>query len=456
MQDFFPSLAKTFNSGQTRSVILCGNVYDLFASSDQYEPLIPHMCKRSAVQGVIQLVYELNGPIRFTDEKQKETLRNAWVAWKSGVEDVNKLIIAEMKKSGPSQVKMLSDKFDQHILDAIGNPTTALEFLRQLTICSRIALKGNLLIIIEAADMLLPDGELSKLSDSQLHRIAVVQDWFSEPAFMKAGDSVILIAESRSLIHSRISHMPQVVSIEIKSPDTERRQHFIEYVCKEMGKEPTFDKGDGQKWTAVELAMVTAGLSLHAIRQLLAMALHSGQTISPSDVVDKVEEFIKSQVGEDVIEFSKPSHKMSDVVGFKQLKGFCNKEVIPRIRSKGKAALAGAAVAGAIGGGKTFIFEAVAAECSIPVLVLKNLRSMWYGQTDVIFERLRRVIEALDKLLIFLDEADTQFGGVGANAHETEKRLTGKVQAMMSDTRLDQRIPATTGVGELYQEKSVA
>ncbi len=55
---------------------------------------------------------------------------------------------------------------------------------------------------------------------------------------------------------------------------------------------------------------------------------------------------------------------------------------------------------------------------------------------DVIFERLRRVLEALEKVVIFVDEADTQFGSVGEGAHETERRLTGKIQGMMSDTKL--------------------
>ncbi len=40
----------------------------------------------------------------------------------------------------------------------------------------------------------------------------------------------------------------------------------------------------------------------------------------------------------------------------------------------------------------------------MPVLVLKNIRSQWFGQTDVIFERLRRVLEALEKVVIFVDE----------------------------------------------------
>jgi len=58
----------------------------------------------------------------------------------------------------------------------------------------------------------------------------------------------------------------------------------------------------------------------------------------------------------------------------------------------------------------------------------------------VIFERLRRVLNALAKVLIFIDEADTQFGGVGQDTHETERRLTGKLQAMMSDPQMRGRV----------------
>jgi SpoVK/Ycf46/Vps4 family AAA+-type ATPase len=190
-------------------------------------------------------------------------------------------------------------------------------------------------------------------------------------------------------------------------------------------------------WAGPEaLAQFTAGLSIHALRQLLVGAGHQGQPLQPTDVVAKVEEHIAAQLGDDVVEFKKPSHSLDDVVGFTRLKEFIHSELLPRFRSSGPDALPGAAVAGPIGGGKTFIFEAVAAGLDLPVLVLKNIRSQWYGQTDVIFERLRRVLEALQKVIIFVDEADTQFGGVDVTAHETERRLTGKIQQMMADPKL--------------------
>ena len=197
------------------------------------------------------------------------------------------------------------------------------------------------------------------------------------------------------------------------------------------------EKEELKLWgTQAQLATLTAGLSLQALFQLLKGAAHAREKLQPAEVVAKVESFIQNQLGGSIVEFKKPEHRLKDVVGFKKLKHFLGEELIPRFEIKGSAALPGAAVCGPIGSGKTFIFEAVAAELDMVVLVLKNLRSQWFGQTDVIFERLKRVLEALSKVLIFVDEADTQFGAIGANAHETERRLTGKIQAMMSDPKL--------------------
>ncbi len=430
---FFRQLAGILNSQQARSVVLSGNVYDLFFDGESYVPLIPFVSGKSAVNGLVRVVYEQNGPIRFLEGRDK--IKNAWIAWKSGV-DPDTLLVKGLQSRGQSEFDLLSKQFDGLMIDAIGNPTLALETMRQLTICSRQHLSGNLLIIVEAADMILPagSGDVASLNDKQRHRVAIVQDWFSDPAFMNGGDSVVLVAESRSLVHPRVSRLPQVLTVEVSSPNYSERLHYIEHFCDAAEFRP-------KMWgTTEDLATFTAGLSVHALRQLLLGTSYSREQLQPADVVGKVEEFIQAQVGEDVIEFKKPSHMLSAVKGNTRLKEFLQTELLPRFRADKEKALAGAAVAGPIGGGKTFIFEAVASEMDVPVLVLKSIRSQWYGQTDVIFERLRRVLEALEKVIIFVDEADTQFGGVGQESHSTERRLTGKIQAMMSDPRLRGRV----------------
>ncbi len=441
--DFFGRLARIINAGQARSIILAGNVNDLYYDGETYVPLVPFLLKKTKVGGLIQVVYELNGPVRLSDDDRNK-LREAWAAWKTGV-DLSSLAIKDMGAES-SKIDLRRREFDQYMRDAIGNATQALEFLRQLTICSRASLRENLLILIEAADMLLPsgDGDVARMNDTQLRRLAIMTDWFSDPEFFAGRDTVCLIAESRSLIHPRVSRLPQVLSVDVPAPDTATRRHFLAWHGNQplaaaipVPASPDAQLADNTGANSNEtLAEATAGLSIHAVRQLLLAAAYNKRPVSRDDVVLQVEHFIQAQLGEDVVEFKKPKHSLNDVVGFSNLKKFLADYMLPRLKLPDDRALPGAAVAGPIGGGKTFIFEAVAAELDMPVLVLKSIRSQWFGQTDVIFERLKRVLEALEKVVIFVDEADTQFGGVGEGTHETERRLTGKIQGMMSDPML--------------------
>jgi SpoVK/Ycf46/Vps4 family AAA+-type ATPase len=425
---FFAHLARIINSGQARSIVVSGNIYDLYFDGKQYVPILPFLQSKTQVAGLIQVVYELNGPIRVSEE-DRSRLREAWTAWKNNV-TVDAIPMREVLNDG-SKFELRRREFDQYLRDAIGNATQALEFLRQLTICSRSCLKENLLVLIEGADMLLPagDGDVARLNDAQLRRIAIVTDWFGDPSFFGGKDTVILFAESRSLIHPRVSRLPQMLSVDVPSPDLAARRHFVQWHASTMAGRATEHPIDA-------VADATAGLSLHAMRQLLLAADYAQKPINRQDTTLQVEHFIQSQLGEDVIEFKKPMQSLKDVIGFSKLKEFLVTYLIPRMKLPDDRALPGAAIAGPIGGGKTFIFEAVAAELDRPVLVLKNIRSQWFGQTDVIFERLKRVLEALEQVVIFVDEADTQFGGVGEGAHETERRLTGKIQGMMSDPKL--------------------
>lgn len=439
--EFFSRLARIINSGQARSIMVTGNVNDLFFDGEKYVPLVPFMLKRTNVNGLIQVVYELNGPIRLEDADRIK-LREAWAAWKTGI-DVDSLAIKDMGAHS-SKIDLRRREFDQYLRDAIGNATQALEFLRQLSICSRAALRENLLMFIEAADMLLPagDGNIARMNDMQLRRVAIVTDWFSDPEFFSGKDSVCMVAESRSQIHNRIARLPQVLSVDVPAPDTLARHHFLSWNQEQpaISAIPVPEDAQDASTKSTEdfsnLAEATAGLSIHAVRQLLLASAYNRQPVSRDDVIHQVEQFIQTQLGEDVVEFKKPAHTLEDVVGATNIKNFLRAYMLPRLKLPDDRALPGAGVAGPIGGGKTFIFEAVAAELDMPVLVLKSIRSQWFGQTDVIFERLKRVLEALEKVVIFVDEADTQFGGVGEGAHETERRLTGKIQGMMSDPKL--------------------
>lgn len=444
---FLKQVGRIFNSGQARTVVLTGDIYDQFClkgeHGEEYVPLINYLTANWAMPDLILIVYELNGPIRFVREADSAKLRDAWLRWRIGC-DSNELDVKRMLEPGAvtAELEAAAKVFDDSLRGALNNPGLAMELLRQMCLCSRTERNGkrlldaNLLILIEGADMLMPESPVANLTDTDRQRVNICQDWFSDPGFLNGRDSVVLLAESRSLLHHRIARLPQLLDAEIPSPDEAVRRHFIGWFQRQSAVDAPL-----QLWSTEEdLAKFTAGLSIHALMQLLKGARHEKKKLLQEEVVAKVEDFIQSQLGEDIIEFKKPTHNFDDIVGFTRLKEFLKTELVPRFGASGSECMAGAAVCGPIGGGKTYIFEAVAAELDMVVLVLKNIRSQWFGQTDVIFERLRRVLNALSKVLIFVDEADTQFGGVGADTHETERRLTGKLQAMMSDPAMRGRV----------------
>lgn len=418
---FLTQLKKTINSGQARAVVLTGNIYDLFSDGEKYVPLIDFLAAKTKLdpvagksKGITQVVYQVNRPI--------EVLSSTPGSGNANMEDLDKIW-----GRFHTDTKALSVR----LTESTENSVYALELMRQMTECNRKAKTGqnNLLMIVEGADMLLPESEISRMMAPDRKRVAIVHDWFSDPDFVNGHDSVILLAESRSLLHHRIARLPQVVSIEVPLPDRNDRYHFIlnDPASAAYKKEHHCELADA-------LADQTAGLSLHAIRQLLRSGQYDASTIAT-----KVEEYMISQLGDGVVEFKRPTHTLEKCVGNKRIKQFMEEELIPGFKASGDACIAGAAVGGPIGGGKTFICEAVASELDCPVIVLKNIRSKWFGETDQIFERLKRLLETFHKIVIFVDEADTMFGDIQSD-HDTERRLTGKIQAMMSDPLLRGRV----------------
>ncbi len=445
--DFLRSAGRVINSGQARSLTFTGNIYDLFCvvenEKEDYLPLVNYLSTSWDLSGIMVLVYELNGPIRFLHDQDAQKMRDAWLRWRTGY-DSNELAIQRMSAKGQaaSDLDHVVSTYDDSLRKAINNPTLALELLRQMCLCSRSKLnqqpilEEQLIIIVESADLVIPEAPITSLNDKDRQRVSICHDWFSDPGFVNGQDTVVLISESRSQLHHRVSTLPHLLEVEVPAPDQAIRKHFISWFNRTQLEDRKIKLWGSQE----DLATFTAGLSLHAVMQLLKGATHEDKKLTQDTVLAKVESYIQSQLGEDVVEFKKPSHSLRDIVGFTDLKSFLKNELIPRFSATGEEALAGAAVAGPIGGGKTFMFEAVAAELDMVVLVIKNIRSQWFGQTDVIFERLRRVLNALSKVLIFIDEADTQLGGVGADAHPTERRLTGRIQSMMSDPQMRGRV----------------
>jgi hypothetical protein len=216
---FLKQAGKILNSGQARTLLLTGNIHDLFfkktGDSEDYVPLLPFLVHHWDLPNFILIIHELNGPIRFLHDAHAELMKRAWVKWRTGLNSEDIAIQRMLNKGqGVGDLHHVESEFEQHLQKAIGKPTLALELLRQMCLCSRSTSNGkpilepSLLILIEGADLLLPESPISQLSDVGRQRVAICQDWFSDQGFLRSEDSVIMLAESRSQIHHRVANLP--------------------------------------------------------------------------------------------------------------------------------------------------------------------------------------------------------------------------------------------------------
>src|SRR5688572_15246177 len=170
---FLKNAGRILNSGQTRTLLLTGNVHDLFGPvgpAQDYVPLLTFLTTHWSVPEYILIVYELNGPIRFVHEADAEKVRNAWFQWRTGY-DANELVVKRMLAKGKPAADLdhLLSTYDDSLRKSIQMPTLALELLRQMCLCSRTLiggqrpLKEKIVILIEGADLLLPDAPIHSL-----------------------------------------------------------------------------------------------------------------------------------------------------------------------------------------------------------------------------------------------------------------------------------------------------
>jgi len=419
--EFLLQTGRVLNSLESSTILLTGNAHDYFYASKlkKYVPLIEFLKSSMSLATNIIVTYKITGGIKFQTKTDEKLFANAWEYWRYGSD-----------KGG---------EFSNLCRTAAGNITYSLELLKQMCICSNAVdenknsiLEKKLLIIIEGAESIIPETPIHQLSDSDRVRFQICLDWFKDPEFLENRDAVILISESKGLISPVISRLPHLGEIPIGSPNEEQRKHFIDCYNDNQDKANKV-KLRGKK---TELAQLTAGLSILGLRRLLKNASHSKGVLSEKIVMDEVKSFIDRELG-DIVEFKVPAHTLSDVIGCTKVKDYVKKKVMPRFKSIGKDSLPGAAICGPIGGGKTFFWEAVAAESGMIVLVLGKLRDKWFGESDVRLERLKRILYAFSNVLIFIDEADAQFSSLsGSQQHATEKRLQAGILTMMSDPKL--------------------
>jgi len=412
MPHFSETLKERFLSGQSNQFILYGNVQDLYPFKENYTSLLKYLNHFLEDSGRFQIHYNIGGGIRFFKQKNRDTLKKAY--------------IADKNIGGTPRSK--ADWFDKVLLESAFHPQVGIKFIDE---CLKLeSPKDKALnqfsIIIDYAEMLAPSGPSHSLNDSDRQKLVVLSEWLTSPKFINSFHLVIFICDSLASISPILTELPSMTLINIPRPTQENRLDFIRNEYHEHEKKIKI------KGSQTKMSFLTAGLTLKGIKHLFLSAGYRETKLDEKQVLEKTNEILGKELG-NAIEIFKPKHDFKAVIGASKIKDQLKRQI--KLIKLGVPSICpvGILVSGPNGVGKTFIFEAFAKEVGFIAIKLKKIRGQFFGQTDVIFEKLKSVLTSLGKVVIFIDEADTAFGGRGEGTHETEKRLFGNLIQMMGD-----------------------
>ena len=119
---FLKEAGLLINSGTSRSLVLSGNIHDLFFARDgedtDYIPLVPFLTRSWDIPGFILIVYELNGPIRFAKAAEREKVKRAFNLWRGSTEAP---LDTDSPAGAPRFIQQISERITPTDIDESAN-----------------------------------------------------------------------------------------------------------------------------------------------------------------------------------------------------------------------------------------------------------------------------------------------------------------------------------------------
>lgn len=275
--------------------------------------------------------------------------------------------------------------------------------------------------LIRGADQLLAAERRSDLEVAAL--ASLVRDWADETPFVAQPFVSLLVADSLTDLHPQVANNPRTLKLRVPLPSASELQATLERLQQQL---PAAFSSDIQ---ASEAAAALTGVSLSAIHSLVRRRAHSGPPLTRSDWRDIKKQLVESEAGS-LLEFIESRRTLDDYHGQPALKAWLRQDLALWQRGDLQALPKGYLFCGPVGTGKTYLVECLAGEAGVPVLKLKNFRDRWVGSSEANLETIFRLIRALGRCMVFIDEADQTLGQ--RNAGNSDGGLSGRLYSMIA------------------------
>ncbi|KAF1719597.1 ATP-binding protein [Pseudoxanthomonas wuyuanensis] len=282
-------------------------------------------------------------------------------------------------------------------------------------------------VLMRGADQILPGGRNGDFEIASL--ASLVRDWASEPPFTEQAFASFLIADNLNDLHPQVAFNPRVARIRVPLPDEALLKQALAQL--RLDHPAAFDAASGDEQTAHALT----GVSISALHSLVRTCAHQKRPLGPADWLKVKKQLVESDAS-GLVEFIDSVRTLDDYYSPPALKQWLRQDIALWQASDLRALPMGYLFCGPVGTGKTYLVECLAGEAGVPVLKLKNFRDRWVGSSEGNLEKIFRLIRALGRCIVFIDEADQTLGKRDAGSGDSglSGRLYSMIAQEMSDT----------------------
>ena len=264
----------------------------------------------------------------------------------------------------------------------------------------------------------------------------VVKDWADEYPFCDLPFASFLIASNLSDLHPLVASNPRVYSTRVPLPNSAEMLQTLEQLRSSCA--PAFSDPNA---SLVQTAGALVGVTLSSVESLVKMRAFEKRPLTGQDWVAVKKQLVEKEAS-GLVEFIESTKTLADYHGQEPLKQWLSQDMLLWQNGDLMALPMGYLICGPVGTGKTFLVRCLAGEAGVPVVKLKNFRDRWVGSSEGNLEQIFRLIHALGRCMVFVDEADQALGQ--RQSGQSDSGLSGRLYAMiaqeMSDTRNRGRI----------------
>jgi hypothetical protein len=393
------SLIERYESNAASQFLLYGNIADSVlvqsSSGSRLGSLSDFLLSRLLTQFDVVLSYDLGNGIRI--EKGAD-LFSKWPAFQESQKD--------WKAPRP----------------AVESLTRYFRFCANLARLSQPTVQVG--CIIKNADLLVPpaNGGL----DYNLNALAsLIRDWANDSLLTDHALATFLLTENINDLHPLIVNNPRAARIKIDLPsvpqisDALRRfSTCYQVAMTEIGKD------------IPGAAAQLAGTTLCALESVVKAKQHRREPLVADDLNKIKKELVENDTN-GLIEFLESSRSLNDIYGLDSIKAWLRQDIELWCKNDTAALPKGYLLCGPVGTGKTYLVECLAGEANVPVVKMKNFRDKWVGSSEGNLEKIFRLIHALGRCYVFIDEADQVLGRRDASSGDSG--VSGRIYSMLAE-----------------------